>query len=224
MTRVFINYSTGDEENVAAMLDRHLSDRFDSSVFFRASKSIPYGDDFSEALLDAIHASDALLVVIGVRWLAADEKGQRKIDKEGDWTRREIEEAFASGVRVIPVLIGSVAPLREKDLPPVLAKLARCQYARLASRSVDKDLDLLGQRLMELVPGLSEKAQPGDGISIRVGGHLDAESFTAGDSIRSRNPAQITREPGRSNVNIDAGSARFGKFVGRNSIEELDGD
>jgi TIR domain len=166
MTKVFVNYSTGDEENVAAMLEKYLSDRFDSEVFFRASKSIPYGDDFRRALLEAARTSDALLAVIGTRWLTISENGQRKIDQEDYWTRREIVEAFAHGVRVIPVLIGSADLLTEKDLPPALVELATCQYARLRHRNLEGDLDLLATKLMELVPGLIEKEQPSGGPQV----------------------------------------------------------
>lgn len=166
MTKVFVNYLTGDEENVAALLENYLSDRFDSEVFFRASKSIPYGDDFEQALLTAVRTSDALLAVIGVSWLTLTKHGQRRIDREDEWTRREIVEAFARGVRVIPVLVGAAERLTDKDLPPALAKLAKCQYARLGPRNLRGDLDLLAERLKQLVPGLTEKTPPGEGAQI----------------------------------------------------------
>lgn len=224
MTRVFVNYSTGDEENVAAMLEKHLSDRFDSEVFFRASKSIPYGDNFRQALLEAVRASDALLAVIGPRWLTISENGQRKIDREDYWPRREIVEAFAHDVRVIPVLIGSAQRLTDKDVPPELSELTDCQYARLRHRDLEGDLDHLAAKLMELVPGLTEKREPGCGVSIRVGGHLKVDDLVGRDIVRSRNPDLITRGPGAPNVQIDAGEAEFDRFAGRDLIEEPDGD
>ncbi|MFC5749806.1 toll/interleukin-1 receptor domain-containing protein [Actinomadura rugatobispora] len=175
MTKVFVNYMTGDEENVAAMLDEHLSDRFDSKVFFRASKSIPYGDDFRPALLEAVRASDALLAVIGARWLADAEDGRRRIDREDNWTRREIVEAFDHGVRVIPVLVGSAGALTAEVLPPELARLAYCQYARLGHRNLAGDLDLLAAKLKELVPGLTEKERSAEGAHVVNNAHGNAK-------------------------------------------------
>ena len=159
MAKIFINYSTGDEENVAAILDRYLSDRFSPEVFFRASKSIPPGADFQETLLEAVRTSDALLAVIGARWLAAGEDGRRRIDLEDDWRRKEIVEALAHRVRVIPLLVGRIPPLQEADLPPVLAPLAGLQYMKLDNRNLNGNLDDLAAKLVEIIPDLEEKQQ-----------------------------------------------------------------
>jgi hypothetical protein len=158
MVDIFVNYRNGDEEHVAAMLEHDLSRRFASGVVFRASKSIPPGDDFEEALTTAVRTSSALLAVIGPRWLdVRDEQGRRKIDKASDWTRREILEAFHCRVRVIPVLVGSTPPLSADDLPAELSELAVCQYARLRQRDLENDLNDLADDLSGLVPDLRGK-------------------------------------------------------------------
>lgn len=157
MTTVFVNYRTSDEENVAALLEHALSERFASDVFFRAAKSIKPGDDFEEALLRGVRRSSALLAVIGPRWLEVrDEHDVRKIDKASDWVRREIVEAFDLGIRVVPVLIGEAEPLRKDALPAGLERLATCQYVRLRSRDMEADLDRLATTLIELVPELRD--------------------------------------------------------------------
>jgi TIR domain len=158
MVDIFVNYRTGDEENVAALLEHELSQRFESGVFFRASKSIRLGDNYEEALPAAVRKSAALLSVIGPRWLDVhDEQGRRKIDNESDWTRREILEAFHCRIRVIPVLVGTARPLSANALPAELSELAVCQYARLRHRDVDDDLDGLADELGELIPDLRGK-------------------------------------------------------------------
>lgn len=157
MTTVFVNYRTSDEENVAALLEHALSERFASNVFFRASKSIKPGDDFEEELLKGVRTSSALLAVIGPRWLEVrDEHGVRKIDKASDWVRREIVEAFDLGIRVVPVLIGEAKPLPKDALPAGLERLATCQYVRLRSRDLEADLDRIAATLTELVPELRD--------------------------------------------------------------------
>lgn len=156
MPSFFINYRSGDTDVVAGLVEGELSVRFGPEVFFRASKSIPAGDDFTHALLRAVRQSDALLAFIGPHWLDADGTGRRKIDQYDDWTRLEITEAFRHDVRVIPVLVGGAGRLRADDLPADLARLAVCQYVRLDQRNQDADLDLLAAQLTKLVPGLEE--------------------------------------------------------------------
>ena len=106
----------------------------------------------THALLRAVRQCDALPAFIGPHWLDADGHGRRRIDREDDWTRREIAEAFQSGVRVMPVLVGAVGPLRAEDLPDDLARLAVCRHVRIDHRNQDADIDLLAAHLAKLVP------------------------------------------------------------------------
>lgn len=210
MPSVFINYRVGDEENVAGLVERELSSRFDRDVFFRASKSIRLGDDFEEELLEAVRESNALIAVIGPRWLDVREGGRRKIDREDDWARREILEAFRCGVRVIPLLVGQARPLSREDLPPELARLAVCQYARLGYRSLDADLDRLATELALLVPGLKEKKLK-EKKSSASSGHVSNRAYgdaqigvqgvvngdvSFGDFGARREPRRAAAEPG----------------------------
>ena len=113
MPDIFINYRTGDEEANANLIDNELSRRFGSKQVFRASKSIPLGENYVRKLLAAVRDSEVLLVVIGPRWLTAvDEQGRNRLHNEADWTRKEILEAFEHSVRVIPVLVGRTERLR----------------------------------------------------------------------------------------------------------------
>ncbi|WP_039789751.1 toll/interleukin-1 receptor domain-containing protein [Actinoalloteichus spitiensis] len=159
MTRVFVNYRTGDEEMAATLIERELSRRFGSEVVFRDSKSIPPGADFEEALLSAVRSSEALLAVIGGRWLTAGSTAEgRAVDRDTDWTRREIVEAFRHDVRVVPVLVGGRTRLDREELPTELAPLVRCQYRTLDVRTANEDLARLADSLAEVLPGLAAAA------------------------------------------------------------------
>jgi hypothetical protein len=153
---VFINYRTGDEESTATLIERELSDRFDSGQIFRASKSILPGSDFEPAILAAVRSSRALVAVIGSRWLEArDKSGNRRLDDKLDWTRREIVEAFRSGSLIIPILVGRQTPLLTADqLPDDLRQLATRQYLRFDHRDPDAGIDRLCAELVRLVPEL----------------------------------------------------------------------
>ncbi|WP_439656047.1 toll/interleukin-1 receptor domain-containing protein [Lentzea sp. HUAS TT2] len=155
MPGVFVNYRTGDGEWAAALVKRELSARFGADQVFYASQSIRLGEDFSREILSGLRRCEVLLALIGPRWVhAVDREGVRRLDKPDDWVRRELLEAFDCGLRVIPVLMDGIDPLREADLPDALKRVARCQYLRIHHRSDDLDLPRLVDELVELVPEL----------------------------------------------------------------------
>jgi TIR domain len=161
VSSVFINYRTNDEEGSATLIETELSHRFGSDEIFRASKSIPAGDDFERVIMRAVRRSEVLLAVIGPRWLTAtDQCGRRSIDLEDDWTRREILEAFRCEIRVIPVLVGGAQRLSPADLPAELTTLAGRQYVRLNHRNAAPDLASLAAILTSLVPDLKDQTVP----------------------------------------------------------------
>jgi hypothetical protein len=150
MQHVFINYRTGDGEEAAAILERGLSDRFGKEQIFRATTSIRPGDPYAEHLLDAVRNSAVLLAVMGPDW--AHHPRLRDAD---DWVRREILEAYASRVRVIPMLKGrKTERLKARDLPAELARLADVQSLRLDTRDDEADTRRIGDTLADLVPAL----------------------------------------------------------------------
>lgn len=152
MSDVFINYRTGDGDEAAALVERALSERFGKERIFRAARSILPGESFSDALLDGVRRSVVLLAIMGADWVR-----DPRLRDENDWVRREILEAYAHGVRVIPVLKGRKAErLNAADLPPELARLANVQSLRLDTRDNGADLKRIGDELADLVPSLRE--------------------------------------------------------------------
>lgn len=194
MPRVFVNYRSGDGEATAALIDQELSRLFGKKAIFRASKSIAPGDNYRHGLLDAVRRSDLLLAVIGPRWLdAVDGHGRRRLDDPQDWARREIAEASAYRLRVIPVLVDSATPLREESLPRELAFLAECQYLRFSHRNVEAGLERLAREVVKAVPELEDRG-PDDGaeghgrVANGIGG------VSGGNAVQGRD--RSTRNPG----------------------------
>jgi Flp pilus assembly protein TadD len=147
---IFINYRGDDTDTTAALIDRELSARFGGDRVFLDSRSIPTGADFAEELLGRLRTCGVLLVVIGPRWLTVtDASGQRRIDDPQDWIRREIVEAFAHRLRVIPVLTGEATLPEEAELPADIASLTRRQYVPLRRRYTTVDLAHLIERIIE---------------------------------------------------------------------------
>jgi hypothetical protein len=162
---IFINYRSSDEGWVAAMLDTELTRRFGAQSVFRDIRSIQPGQEYASILLDKIRASTALLVVIGEHWFG--NATSKPLADERDWVRREIREAFAAGVRVLPVLVDETAELVDSALPYDIRQLAGLQALRLRHREAHTDVPRVVNELLALEPSLAgNQAEPHDDVAI----------------------------------------------------------
>jgi len=99
--RIFMTYRREDTAYPAAWLFDRLAGHFGRDQVFKDIDSIELGDDFVEVITAAVGSCDALLALIGDRWLSStDRDGQRRLDDPGDFVRLEIEAALARDVRV----------------------------------------------------------------------------------------------------------------------------
>ncbi len=162
MPEVFVNYRTGDGEQLATIIDQDLRRRFGDAAVFKDHRSIQAGAVFQKALENGVWGSKVLLCVIGPAWLtAADGTGRRKIDNPEDWIHRELVMAFDHGVRVIPVIDEQAqSPLPVKELPQPLKRLADLQYKIYHHRDPDTVLNRIAQDVLDSVPGLKDLTQP----------------------------------------------------------------
>ena len=180
--RVFINYRGVDSHSYGALLYTDLKRRFGEGLVFLDAESLPAGGDYVRELLAEVRAARVVLAVIGPGWLdATDAAGRRAVDDPHDWIRRELAEAFAAGVRVIPVLIDGAALPAPRELPGDIAELGRCQARPLRRREPTKDLDLLAADLAAMDPdlaaaearrGMSMAATTGSGTTIQAAGNI----------------------------------------------------
>jgi hypothetical protein len=155
MTHIFVSYRSTDVPYAAALLDNALKHEFGAERVFRDSRSLRPGDEFDPEIMRAVRESAALLVVIGPRWVGeTDAKGRRQIDNPNDFIHRELVEAYAHDVRVVPVLVGTDL-LKAADLPADLSFLAERQYRILRMRESDADVRSLITALAETLPGFT---------------------------------------------------------------------
>ncbi len=155
---VFISYRREDSGGFAGRIYDRLTNRLGrESVFFDVD-NIPPGMDFVDVLTERVGACDALVAVIGKRWISAtDKNNQRRLDDPHDFVRIEIQAALERGVRVIPVLVEGAAMPKADDLPDSLKKLARRQGIEISHNRFDSDVERLTRALAMLEEELRQR-------------------------------------------------------------------
>lgn len=139
--RVMISYRRDDTSVEAAALYDAFIKRFGkANVFFDLDRIAP-GANWVATIDRAVAQSDVVLVLIGPGWVTAcDPGGTRRLEKDSDFVRREIETALQHpNVRVIPVRVRDAAMPTSEDLPQTLVPLTGQQAFTLAS---DKGRDM----------------------------------------------------------------------------------
>ena len=137
MTKIFLNYRRADNSPAVSLLRKNLEDYYEPEDIFQDLESIPKGAFFWKTIEQGIRDCDIQLVVIGPRWLAKNEQGQRRIDDPNDYVRREIELGMSlPSVRVVPVFIDGATPEtvnRADPLPDSLRGAPRALFDWLTS-------------------------------------------------------------------------------------------
>ncbi|MFD4377545.1 toll/interleukin-1 receptor domain-containing protein [Streptomyces sp. NPDC058486] len=190
MAEIFINYRTGDGNEIAALLDEALSKRFGDDAVYFSGRSGRAGQRYPDALLTAVRRSSVLLAVVGPEWAA--HPGLRR---EDDWVRTEILEAWRCGVHVIPVLRGRrTERLSPEALPPQLAHLAELNSLRIDSQSHSEGTAAIGDAIAQLVPRLATRPGQADGAHDERATDTTQNALAGGNSgisIQGRDIGQI---------------------------------
>ena len=107
---LFISYRRSDTTGEAGRLADSLERLMGAACVFRDADDIQAGEDFADVLQRELAGTQAVIVLIGKRWLA--ELNARQQRPEPDFVRLEIATALRLGKTVIPVL------LQGAELPP----------------------------------------------------------------------------------------------------------
>lgn len=154
MPRVFLSYRRDDAAGFAGRLADDLEAAFGQGGVFRDVDDIRPGEDFAHAIQSQLRGVDAVLVMIGPRWLTAAAGGGRRLEDADDFVRREIQAALASGKPVIPVLVGGATMPAQAELPAAIAGLARHQAVALRDDGWRDDVARLVSSLSSVLPSL----------------------------------------------------------------------
>ena len=148
MSTFFVSYRRDDTSGYTGRLYDRLADRFGKEKIFRDVDHIHVGDDFVEAIDNAVGSCKALIVIIGPSWLVAmDQHGHRRLENPNDFVRMEIESALSRNVPVFPVLFGRAEMPQADGLPESIAGLARRQALEISEVRFDYDVGQLIQAL-----------------------------------------------------------------------------
>jgi TIR domain-containing protein len=150
--RIFINYRRGDEPGYTQALYHQLERELGrSNLFMDVEGYIKAGDDFVSVLDAQVARSDALLVIIGPRWVESnDDAGRRRLDNPEDFVRIEIAAALEQGKRIIPVLVNGAPMPRAEELPDPLKPIARRNAVRLTHDRFKSDVQGLIAELKQI--------------------------------------------------------------------------
>jgi TIR domain len=137
--KIFVSYRRDDSIDVTGRLCDHLRARFGRRAVLLDIDTIPLGIDYAETIRQMISAADAVLVVIGPRWLDVrfrdgPQAGRRRLDDSRDVVRIEIATSLvARNTTVIPILVGGAAMPPSAALPTELRHLTDLAPVEIAS-------------------------------------------------------------------------------------------
>lgn len=153
MSGVFISYRRADAQGWAGRLGEDLAQTFGDVARFFDLASIPPGADFIVEIERAIASADAVLVLIGPRWLGLrDEHNIRRLDDPNDIVATEVSLALTHQAPVIPVLLGGITMPGAAALPEKLRSLARRNAFELSDSRWEHDRDRLFTALEASTP------------------------------------------------------------------------
>jgi hypothetical protein len=169
MTSIFINYRRDDTSGYSGRIHERLASTFGSTSVFMDFDDIRPGVDFVQTIDESLAQCDAMIVLIGKRWLdLRDASGRRRLDNPEDFVRLEVAKALERNLRVIPVLLNNASMPSEKDLPAALARLDRIQAIELSDERWDYDLGQLLDAIRGTSTGVSRRRKRWVGIAAAV--------------------------------------------------------
>jgi tetratricopeptide (TPR) repeat protein len=177
--RIFISYRREDTHAIAGRIRDHLRGIYGRDNVFYDIDAIPYGVDFLRHIERSIASCDAVLVIIGRRWLkASDKSGKRRLEDPADVVRFEIATALRREIPVVPVLVDGAAMPKASKLPENIARLSSRNGLEIRH---DPDFHTDMDRLIGRLPtgsGLQPRVSPGPSRGVSASAPPDPATLT----------------------------------------------
>jgi len=141
LSKIIISYRRADADVFAGRVrDRIASSYGEDSVFIDVD-NIPFGKDFRFHIQEVMAKANAVLVIIGPKWLGLGRAGHSRIMDATDPCRIEVETALANNIPTFPVLVGRTAMPKPDQLPESLKDFAFINAAAVdTGRDFHRDL------------------------------------------------------------------------------------
>jgi TIR domain len=157
MAKIFVCYRRDDSSAEAARITDWLDRHFGEDEVFMDITAIGLGDDFVAKIEDEIDSIDALIAVIGRRWLETDAEGKSRIEDPEDYVRIEIARALGRDIRVIPVLVQGAEMPPKSELPEDIQSLTRRNALRMTLEQFKAEIGQLIKALEGIVTTEKER-------------------------------------------------------------------
>jgi hypothetical protein len=142
LTKIIISYRRSDSDVFAGRVRDRIAGRYGENSVFIDVDNIPFGKDFRVHIQEVLAEADAVLVVIGPRWLGAGKAGTSRIKDNTDPVRIEVETALSNKTPTIPILVGKTNMPKPEQLPESLRDFAFINAAPVdTGRDFHRDLN-----------------------------------------------------------------------------------
>jgi formylglycine-generating enzyme required for sulfatase activity len=140
---IFICYRRDESAGHAGRLYDRLAAHFGGEQVFMDIDYIEPGEDFVQAIEDAVGSCEVLIALVGRNWPTSRNESGRRLDNPNDFVRLEIGAALARDVRVIPVLVQGAQMPGQHDLPEDIVSLSRRHAFEISDVRWNHDVDQL---------------------------------------------------------------------------------
>ncbi len=155
---IFISYRRADSEGYAGRLYDRLRACFGDDRVFMDVTDIHVGENFADAINQAIGSCQVVIVLIGPSWHSiTDEMGRKRLDDPHDFVRVEVQAALDREVLLIPVLVNRVKMPKPEDLPYELRSLTNYKAFEIRHRRFDSDFESLVAELAQYLGDCIQK-------------------------------------------------------------------
>jgi len=186
MPGVFICYRRDDSREEAIRVAEVLGRKFGHRQVFLDIDDIELGGRWKDVIDDRLAKIDAFVPIIGPDWIdARDREGNLRLFNDNDNVRREISQALASGVAVIPVLVDGASMPRKDELPLDLRPLCEVNALVASSEDLGDELDRLARALKDDLTVRTVTARTGGALLYTWTAFFGFLAFTILMSIQS---------------------------------------
>jgi hypothetical protein len=124
LPKIIISYRRQDAQDMAMRIRDVLAPHYGEASVFTDIDSIPLGTDFLEHLNSELATCDAMIAIVGPRWLDGGLGPGHGVHEETDFVRIEVEAALSRTIPVIPALVLGATMPKPAELPDALRRFA----------------------------------------------------------------------------------------------------